>query len=441
MTKYYRIVLEEYDTLPAPSQQDNVIFEGEAFTPKDFMDFGITHAQQMELIHKTQDKILQLQVGQMRFSHNHCSKCKEGTLKKHGFQTSWFHDIFSDHRVKLARRRCNKCGYVEGASVTHLLGESLSGELIKIQSELGSKYTYRDGESLMDLFSHKKRRINNHETIHNISERVGASMSNLNQIEEEILSADCAEELIVHVDGGHINSKEGGERSFEVMTAAVYRPDSVKSNKKDTRNHIESKHCAASAMSDSQEQMKKRIIIAALKQGITPKTKVTALCDGAANCWNIIDALEPLAFSVERVLDWFHIGMKIENISLPEPLGEKLEKVKWHLWRGNCDRAIQRLTELEEICPKKSANKVSKLKTYIKNNQSRIVNYRERQEQGLPFTSHLAESTVESLINQRCKGQQHMRWSREGLDPILQIRAAIASNDWCKNWQTIVASI
>jgi len=34
-----------------------------------------------------------------------------------------------------------------------------------------------------------------------------------------------------------------------------------------------------------------------------------------------------------------------------------------------------------------------------------------------------------------------MRWSREGLDPILQIRAAIASDDWSKNWRTIVASI
>jgi hypothetical protein len=34
-----------------------------------------------------------------------------------------------------------------------------------------------------------------------------------------------------------------------------------------------------------------------------------------------------------------------------------------------------------------------------------------------------------------------MRWSREGLDPILQIRAAIASDDWRKNWKTIVASI
>ena len=34
-----------------------------------------------------------------------------------------------------------------------------------------------------------------------------------------------------------------------------------------------------------------------------------------------------------------------------------------------------------------------------------------------------------------------MRWSREGLDRILQIRAALASHDWDKNWKTVVASI
>ncbi len=34
-----------------------------------------------------------------------------------------------------------------------------------------------------------------------------------------------------------------------------------------------------------------------------------------------------------------------------------------------------------------------------------------------------------------------MRWSREGLDPILQIRAAITSNDWDQNWITVIASI
>ena len=56
------------------------------------------------------------------------------------------------------------------------------------------------------------------------------------------------------------------------------------------------------------------------------------------------------------------------------------------------------------------------------------------------YTSNLAESTVESLINQRCKGKQHMRWSRDGLDPILQLRAAISSNEWNTNWKSIVTN-
>jgi hypothetical protein len=29
-----------------------------------------------------------------------------------------------------------------------------------------------------------------------------------------------------------------------------------------------------------------------------------------------------------------------------------------------------------------------------------------------------------------------MRWSSEGLDPLLQLRTAIGSNDWDKIWKT-----
>ena len=96
-----------------------------------------------------------------------------------------------------------------------------------------------------------------------------------------------------------------------------------------------------------------------------------------------------------------------------------------------------RLRLIEEA-PKNCQDRLNKLKTYIENNADKIVNYRERQKQGLVFTSNLAESTVESLINQRCKGQQHMRWSREGIEPLLQLRAAIASNDWKDIWKTAV---
>mgnify|MGYP007032879818 CR=1 FL=1 len=42
---------------------------------------------------------------------------------------------------------------------------------------------------------------------------------------------------------------------------------------------------------------------------------------------------------------------------------------------------------------------------YIKSNENKIINYRERQKKWLQFTSHLAECTVDNLINQLCKWQ------------------------------------
>ena len=106
----------------------------------------------------------------------------------------------------------------------------------------------------------------------------------------------------------------------------------------------------------------------------------------------------------------------------------------------NVDNALVRLDQLiEQAGSKKEIDKITKFQTYISNNRLKIIDYRRRQKEGLVFTSNLAESTVESLINQRCKGQQHMRWSRKGLNPLLQIRAALKSKgEWENKWQTAI---
>ena len=101
MTKYYRIVFEEYDAPPEPITQGNVLLEGEVVAPSNCLDFGMRHEQQMTLIQTAQDKILKLQSSEIRFNDSLCPKCKVGTFKKNGFKESWFYDVFSDHRVKL----------------------------------------------------------------------------------------------------------------------------------------------------------------------------------------------------------------------------------------------------------------------------------------------------------------------------------------------------
>ena len=89
---------------------------------------------------------------------------------------------------------------------------------------------------------------------------------------------------------------------------------------------------------------------------------------------------------------------------------------------------------------KKEKDKIDKFLVYIANNKDKIVDYRKRKNNGFVFTSNLAESTVESLINKRCKGQQHMRWSRDGLNPLLQLRATIHSDEWADKWRSAVLS-
>ena len=243
----------------------------------------------------------------------------------------------------------------------------------------------------------------------------------------------AAGEIIAQIDGGHIKDKDPDKRSFEAMTAIMYRPESM--IKKHNKNVIINKTCVASALSDSQKYMKKAALAAAQKQGLSKKTKVVALCDGAENCWSIARTLQSHCASFLGILDWFHVGMKFNNISLPKTQKSKLEMVKWSLWHGNVEKALQKLEALiAKVKNTARSTKLRKLKTYIENNQDYIVDYHHRQQQNLPFTSHMAESTVESLINQRCKGQQHMRWTRAGVHKLLQIRAFIASNNWTTGW-------
>lgn len=438
MAKNYRIVFECYKDgeIPEIAPSQTILSEGKIEKSVDVFTFGLTHKSQINLIQSAQDALLKEQMEILE--PENCVHCGNKKFNNNGRSSSNYYDIFTDHRITFHRKRCSKCG-CEARSATHiLLGDSRSAALIKVQTELGAKYSYRDGERLLEMFCGESRQINNHDRIKNTVEEMGAAVEDMHKTENEMIAIEPAKELIISVDGGHINTTEEGKRSFEAMTAVVYRPSALISNGSGTRNHLTSKHCAASALNDGQQQMISNTIIAALKEGLCPQTAITALCDGAENCWRIVDALRPFAASVTCILDWFHLSMKISNIALPDNLKPQLESVKWHLWHGQVNEALNDLETLINTSSRAHKLRLEKLYTYVKNNADKIVNYDERQNDGLVFTSNLAESTVESLINQRCKGQQHMRWSREGLNPLLQLRAIISSNDWKTNWKTAI---
>ena len=113
-----------------------------------------------------------------------------------------------------------------------------------------------------------------------------------------------AAHLTVQIDGGHIKNKADNKRSFEALSAKIYKPEAVISSSKGHTKIIE-KSCAASAKDDEQKTMKKLVQEAAKKQGMTKETAVTVLADGAKNCWNVAKSLMPLCASLLFILDWF----------------------------------------------------------------------------------------------------------------------------------------
>lgn len=439
MGKRYKVTFECYDKEnPNEVLSKATVLEGSIEKPTNRLNFSMGLRNQIELIQNVQDHVLLEKTKLLNNVYEKCPKC-ESKLAKCGKHVTKFHDVLSDHKVEIQRLKCRKCKYETPSTVRAIINGDLSGDLMRIQSQLGSAHSYRESEEIFDLFSNKPRQVSNHERIKRVVESVGQSVERMKEDEKEIIAVAPAAELVINVDGGHIKTTEDDKQSMEAMISVVYRPESIVSNSNGTRNHLTSKHCAASIKDDNQELIISGTIVAALKQGLTDKTSVTALCDGASNCWSVVEAIKPLCAHMAYILDWFHLAMKIQNVSLPAELKEKLMRIKWHLWRGKVDNALIRLEQLLELSKdEKDINKIVKFYNYIENNKDKIVNYRERQKLGLVFTSNLAESTVESLINQRCKGQQHMRWSREGLNPLLQLRAAIQSNDWEHNWQTAI---
>ena len=69
---------------------------------------------------------------------------------------------------------------------------------------------------------------------------------------------------------------------------------------------------------------------------------------------------------------------------------------------------------------------------------SRVVNYDAREQAHKTYTSQVAESHIEALINARHKRTKKMQWTREGAHHVLQIRAMMASEEWESKGQDTV---
>jgi hypothetical protein len=119
------------------------------------------------------------------------------------------------------------------------------------------------------------------------------------------------------------------------------------------------------------------------------------------------------------------------------------ERWQWYVewltlvWQGRVGEVIaemearlQRLEPIpaeERLPPTDPREALRRTLTYLKNNESRM-NYAEYRKQGLPVTSSMVESLIKE-INYRVKGTEKFWDNPEGAEAILQVRAALLSDD------------
>ena len=159
--------------------------------------------------------------------------------------------------------------------------------------------------------------------------------------------------------------------------------------------------------------MRSRTLQALQHEIYAGRGEVTVLSDGA-------EILKRLPRSMPQptthIIDWFHIAMKIQplqqvadHISLwrkertsgTAGLDEQIRALKWKLWHGQVDRAIQhleriiaemtRLSGQGDLSARRVWNLAQPLLTCIRSNRHSIVDYGARHRSGRRIATSLAE--------------------------------------------------
>lgn len=338
------------------------------------------------------------------------------------------------------------CSWSETPSIKGRLSGKVHTDLLKLQAEFGANHSYRKASKALRALTGNTRKINNRSRLHKVTNDVGKLLGDSLEegrptcAENPTERQEAATHLCSAVDGGYVHDANNKGHNFEVMMGKAWRPENVKRIDKHHTKILE-KHGAASAKADKQATMKEHLIEAAKREGIDKETTmVTALADGASNCWNVLEALIPYCLAIVFILDWFHIGKYIQGIKKTIPQFEnQFHNVREALWYGTVDVALYTLSDLlTSTTDTEHIRLITNFYNYINDNRTRIVNYDARKKASLPYTSHVAESTVEHMLNERGRKKQKMQWSRDGIHAVMQIRVSQCSNDWEDDWNNVI---
>ena len=404
---------------------------------------GLHIAEAKSVLGRLQRSVVDAQVAEYVGASSQCPTCR-APLRCKGHHEIVYRTVFG----KLTLRSPRLYGCNHGARekphgprsfspLAETLCERTSPELQYLESKFAALMSYgltlKVLEEILPL-DQTLAAASIRRTLHRISERIDVDSTRQPGAAFDALRASIPAPSPVRaigIDGGYVRAHDGKtpqEGWFEVIVGKSLRDDGAG-------------QCFAYVHrleADPAQRMQRFVIDA----GLQPDDPITFLSDGGDTVRQAQSGFGPRG---EYVLDWFHIGMRFQNLTqlakgLEETDGspkrsailKDIEGAKWHLWHGSAYRAIQRLESLSwdvDAMPdgeakSKLAAKLEECLAYIDNNQGFIVNYGDRFRHGDPIASGFVESTVNQVVAKRLVKQQQMRWSDQNAHRLLQVRTA-----------------
>ena len=421
-------------------------------------DLGLRLEEAKAILNGLQEQLVRQQLAEHLQSHRPCRCCHRPRNIK-GYHPLRFRSAFGD--LKLRSPRWLRCSCEDPSTpasysaLNGLLTTHMAPELEFLQAKWAAHLSFA---AVADLL-HDVLPIDaclNGETIRThvfkTAERLEAELGP----EQFVFDAGCQLEIeespepgppiTVGLDGGYIRGRErrpSGTGCFEVIAG--------KSIPEEGRAKV------FAGVGQIDTKPKRRLHDVLKSQGVLPRQHVTFLSDDGDNVRQLPAYLHPHS---EHILDWLHIGMRMEQLSqtsrgfsgtyesgmTKEKVLKELERVKWFLWHGNLFRADETLTDLmfevdgaidedrearrpAHLVLKKLARALEEFGTYIDNNASGIVNYGERHRCGERISTGFVESTINQLVAKRFVKRQQMRWTPRGAHLLLQIRVQALNDD------------
>lgn len=163
------------------------------------------------------------------------------------------------------------------------------------------------------------------------------------------------------------------------------------------------------------------------------KKPVVAVMDGERALWDALDVFLPHAIGI---LDIFHVLQRLWQVAhiFHAEKSDAAEAFVTHrlrqLLEGNVNRVIGGLRQMrtKRRLPKASRDILNAVIGYFQNNCDHM-RYDEYLAAGYPIGSGVAEGACRHLVKDRME-QTGMRWTVEGAQPLLSLRAIYLNGDW-----------